>query len=203
MRNILRLFLVRSSLLLTLLLSACGGGGADIAAPPVQPPPTQQWPQSVAFTDFTGGQDYYGLYNSSHSKVVSCNTCINVLGIAVTGSELEQLLTHQTPSYWPVPYNNQAYSALPIDYNNKVAVVLEDLAYAPRYGYQVKKAEEYGNKVVLTVMKCSTFLLLDGVATPNGIELGILLPKTTKPIEVLTVQSGKPPPYPNNDLGAC
>ena len=204
MRNFPRSFLVRSTLLFTLLLSSCGGGGGDsVASPPVQPPPVQQWPQSLAFTDFTGGQDYYGLSNSFHSKVVSCYTCINLRGIAATGSELKQLLIQNTPGYWPVPYNSQPYSDLPIDYNSKMAVILEDLAYAPRYGYQVQKAEEYGDKVVLTVMKCSTFLLLDGLVTPNGTELGVLIPKTTKPIEVVTVQSGKPPPYSNGDLGAC
>ena len=202
MRKILSLFLGCSTLLLTLLLSSCGGGGGDsVASPPVQPPPVQQWPQSLAFTDFTGGQDYYGLSNSFHSKVVSCYTCINLRGIAATGSELKQLLTQNTPSYWPVPYNSQPYSDLPIDYNSKMAVVLEDRYSSERNGYSIQKVEESAETITVSVIKCDAGFPL--VSFSQVVSLGLLVPKSTKPIQVVTLPSTNPPVFASSQLGGC
>ena len=202
MRNILRLFLVRASLLLTLLLSACGGGGADTAVPPLQPPPTQQWPQSVAFTDFTGGQTNFVL----GANVIfgegpgNCRLCVSLRGVARSNTELGKLRPDLTTDpAWPAPYNNKPYAELPIDFNTQMAVVLEDVYSEGAYTLSIQKVEESAETITVSVLKC-------GNGFPYFVRdirsLGLLIPKNNKAIQVLTVQSDKPALY-ANDLGAC
>ena len=207
MRNFPRSFLVRSTLLFTLLLSSCGGGGGDsVASPPVQSPPVQQWPQSLAFTDFTGGQDYFLIRLSvlvAEVSPVDCQLCVNLQGVARSSTELGKLRPDvNTYPDWPVPYNNKPYAELPIDYATKIAVVLEDLGSGARYRHSIQKVEETEDKVIISVLKCT---VIDLYGKPNIISLGLLIPKTNKPIEVLTIQTGNPPAFGSgpNGLGGC
>ena len=174
-----------------LVLAACGGGEEQI-----------RWPQSVALTDFTG-QSRYFLLGGSYYAQIDCRTCITLYGVARSNVELGNILPEQkTFEAWPAPYNDKLFAALPIDYSSKMAVVLEDLESGAYYNYFMQKAEETEEAVTITVLKCMV-----GDVYVNGatVKLGLLLPKTNKPIKVLTVQSGKPtlPEYLPNGLGAC
>ena len=202
MRNIPCLFLVHSMLLLTLLLNACGGGGGDTAAPPIQPPPVQQWPQSLAFTDFTGGQTNFviGANVIFGGSPGNCRLCVSLRGIARSNAELGNLRPDlNTDPAWPAPYNNKPYAELPIDFTTKMAVVLEDVYSEGAYTLSIQKVEESAETITISVLKC-------GNGFPYFVRdirsLGLLVPKNNKPIQVLTVQSGKPPLY-ADDLGAC
>ena len=182
----------------TVLLVACGGGGDG---------EEMQWPQPVGFTDFTERKDYFSIasYSNQGLGITNCLTCINLFGIGRSNTELGNLLKDffNTPPSWPAPYSDKPYSALPIDYSSKMAVVLEDKGSKFGYQYTVQKVEESANAVTISVLKCVAFLDLYGL--PSTIYLGVLLPKTNKPIQVLTLQSGKPtlPEYLPNGLGAC
>ena len=184
---------------LTVILNGCGGGGGENSPRP--PPPVQQWLQSVAFTDFTGGQSNFtiGFYSYAQSE---CQTCITAQ-VAQSGIELGNLLPQRkSPAHWPPPYNDKLYAELPIDYNSKTAVVLEDKGSGVMYHYTLQKVEESANTMSISVLKC---MVSDPYNNGATVTFGLLLPKTTKPIQVLTVQSGKPtlPEYQPNGLGAC
>ncbi|MBX7228763.1 MAG: hypothetical protein K1X48_04035 [Burkholderiaceae bacterium] len=199
MRIIRSSHLASYTLVLTAFLSACGGGGGENS--PTPPPPVQQWPQSVAFTDFTGGQSNFtiGFYSYAQSE---CQTCITAQ-VAQSGIELGNLLPQRkSPAHWPPPYNDKLYAELPIDYNSKTAVVLEDKGSGVMYHYTLQKVEESANTMSISVLKC---MVSDPYNNGATVTFGLLLPKTTKPIQVLTVQSGKPtlPEYQPNGLGAC
>jgi hypothetical protein len=184
----------------TLVLNGCGGGGGDTLTPP---PPVQQWPQPVAFTDFTGGQSRFTIGTQGYAGT-DCRTCMYVYGVARSSAELGKLLPElKTYVQWPPTYNDKLYAELPIDYNQKIAVVLKD--ENSKYGdqYTIQKVEESADSLTITVLKCVAFLDVYGLVSRDY--FGLLLPKTTKPIQVLTVQSGKPtlPEYLPNGLGAC
>ena len=193
-----------SILVLALLVNACGGGAEEEANNPAQPPPVQ-WPQSVTFTDFTGEQRYFIVGIHYYPKADECRTCIAVRGIARNSVELGNLRPDKTSVSWPAPYNDKLYSELPINYNNKIAVVLEDLGYNPVYRYSIQKVEETANTVTISMTKCTITTFLDGILSNNAMQFGVLLPKTDKPINVLTVQTGKPPAFgqPADGLGEC
>jgi hypothetical protein len=186
------------SLLLALAfaLTACGGGGGESIEP-------IQWPQPMAFTDFTGGQSYY--YDVGHSNLPlgSCSTCITLRGIARSSTEMSQLFPDQRTSLsWPAAYRDKLYSELPIDYSSKMAVVLVDQNSGVIYQYAMNKVEESENAVTISVLKCVAYHPYDTVFTT---QFGLLIPKTTKPIQVVLVQSGKPvlPGYEILGLGGC
>ena len=194
-------------LISSVFLSACGGDdGATPTPPPVQPPPVQQWPQSVAFTDFTGGQNYFLIGLNvllGGAGQENCTLCVGLKGVARSNAELGSLRPNlNTDPAWPAPYNNKPYAELPIDYTAKMAVVLEDLGSGARYRHSIQKVEETADKVIISVLKCT---VIDLYGMPNTISLGLLLPKTNKPIDVLTVQSGNPPAFGSgpNALGGC
>lgn len=205
MRNLLRSFLVCC----TLLLSSCGGGGgADTTAPPLlQPPPVQQWPQSVAFTDFTGGNSYIyigaqrGLLGGSGQG--DCLLCVSLRGIARSNAEMASLRkdSFNTPQSWPAPYNDKPYGELPIDYNSKMAVILEDRYSSERNGYSIEKVEESAETITVSVIKCDAGFPL--VSFSQVVSLGLLVPKSTKPIQVVTLPSTNPPVFASNQLGGC
>ena len=187
------------SLLLALAfaLTACGGGGGEESvAPPIQ------WPQPVAFTDFTGGQSYFDL-GALNRALSACQTCITLRGVARSSIEMAQLLPEQrTATSLPAPYSNKLFSELPIDYTSKMAVVLEDLGSGLRYRYAMQKVEESADTVTISVLKCMVY---DVYQDSNTVSFGLLIPKTPKSIQVLLVPSGKPtlPIYEPNGLGAC
>jgi hypothetical protein len=81
-------------------------------------------------------------------------------------------------------------------------VVLEDKGSGARYQYAVQKVEESANALTISVLKC---MVSEPYQNGDTLLFGLLLPKTNKPIQVLTVQSGKPtlPEYLPNGLGAC
>ncbi|MBX7228892.1 MAG: hypothetical protein K1X48_04710 [Burkholderiaceae bacterium] len=203
-----------SACLLTfaLALTACGGGGGGETpgdgGTGGTPPEAPTWPQTLEFRDFTGVQAYFRIAGSGGTGHgggggSSCQTCITVYGIAQSSLEMGKLLPDwKTYSDWPAPYNSKLFSELPIDYSTKTAVVLEDLGSGDRYQYAVKKVEEFAEAVTITVLKCTVYEVYADSAT---IQLGLLIPKTTKPIQVVLVQSGKPtfPAYGPNGLGAC
>ena len=205
MRNLLRSFLVCC----TLLLSSCGGGGgADTTAPPpLQPPPVQQWPQSVAFTDFTGGNSYIyigaqrGLLGGSGQG--DCLLCVSLRGIARSNAEMASLRkdSFNTPQSWPAPYNDKPYGELPIDYNSKMAVILEDRYSSERNGYSIEKVEESAETITVSVIKCDAGFPL--VSFSQVVSLGLLVPKSTKPVQVVTLPITNPPVFASNQLGGC
>ena len=200
-------------LMLTLVLTACGGGGdsqpGNLGSGGT-PPEVPKWPQTVEFRDFVGVQTYFpigisgGMAAGGGDGGSSCQTCITVYGIAQSSVEMGKLLPERkTYSDWPAPYNSKLFSELPIDYNNKTAVVLEDLGSGKRYQYAVQKVEESADAVTITMLKCMVY---DIYVDSYGIRFGLVIPKTFKPIQVTLVQSGKPtlPAYePFNGLGAC
>ena len=195
-----------ASLLLALVLglTGCGGGGGEIPAnggTGGQAPDVTQWPQVLGYSDFTGGKSQLEISSSIHVKS-GCNTCLTLYGVAQSSAEMSKLLPDwKTYSDWPAPYNSKLFSELPIDYNTKTAVVLEDLFSSRLYQYSVQKVEESADTVTITMIKCTGYdLYLDG----KTYFFGLLIPKTSKPIQILTVQSGKPPPvYAPDGLGAC
>ena len=202
MRNILSLHLASYTLVLTLLLSACGGGGGDAPAqPPVQPPPAQQWPQSVAFTDFTGGQTYFliGGYIGGLSQI-ECPLCVGLRGIARSNAEMAILHkdSFNTPTSWPAPYNDKPYGELPIDYNSKMAVILQDNS-SGRNRYTFQKVEEFADAITVSVVKCDSGFPL--ISFPQVVFFGLLLPKSSKPVQVVTLPSPNPPVP--GQLGDC
>ena len=196
-----------SACLLTfaLALTACGGGGGGETpgdgGTGGTPPEAPTWPQTLEFRDFTGGQGYLEIRSLVGSQP-GCRTCIALRGVAQSSAEMSKLLPDwKTYSDWPAPYNSKLFSELPIDYNIKTAVVLEDLFSSRLYQYSVQKVEESADTVTITMIKCTGYdLYLDG----KTYFFGLLIPKTSKPIQILTVQSGKPPPvYAPDGLGAC
>ena len=195
-----------ASLLLALVLglTGCGGGGGETPAnggTGSQAPDIPQWPQVLEYRDFTGGKSQLEISSSIHIQS-GCNTCLTLYGVAQSSAEMEKLLPGwKTYSDWPAPYNGKLFSELPIDYNTKTAVVLEDLFSSRLYQYSVQKVEESADTVTITMIKCTGYnLYLEG----RTYMLGLLIPKTSKPIKILTVQSGKPPPvYAPDGLGAC
>ena len=195
-----------ASLLLALVLglTGCGGGGGETPAnggTGSQAPDVPQWPQVLEYRDFTGGKSQLEISSSIHIQS-GCNTCLTLYGVAQSSAEMEKLLPGwKTYSDWPAPYNGKLFSELPIDYNTKTAVVLEDLFSSRLYQYSVQKVEESADTVTITMIKCTGYnLYLEG----RTYMLGLLIPKTSKPIKILTVQSGKPPPvYAPDGLGAC
>ena len=119
-----------------------------------------------------------------------------IIGIAIANA-LESLNPAIQPFLkWP----NDIY----VD-NNKIAVVLEDLGYNPVYRYSIQKVEETANTVTISMTKCTITIFLDGILSNNAMQFGVLVPKTDKPINVLTVQTGKPPAFgqPADGLGEC
>ena len=195
-----------ASLLLALVLglTGCGGGGGETPAnggTGSQAPDIPQWPQVLEYRDFTGGKSQLEISSSIHIQS-GCNTCLTLYGVAQSSAEMEKLLPGwKTYSDWPAPYNGKLFSELPIDYNTKTAVVLEDLFSSRLYQYSVQKVEESADTVTITMIKCTGYnLYLEG----RTYMFGLLIPKTSKPIQILTVQSGKPPPvYAPDGLGAC
>ena len=195
-----------ASLLLALVLglTGCGGGGGETPAnggTGSQAPDIPQWPQVLEYRDFTGGKSQLEISSSIHIQS-GCNTCLTLYGVAQSSAEMEKLLPGwKTYSDWPAPYNGKLFSELPIDYNTKTAVVLEDLFSSRLYQYSVQKVEESADTVTITMIKCTGYnLYLEG----RTYMFGLLIPKTSKPIKILTVQSGKPPPvYAPDGLGAC
>ena len=195
-----------ASLLLALVLglTGCGGGGGETPAnggTGSQAPDVPQWPQTLEFRDFTGGKSQLEISSSIHIQS-GCNTCLTLYGVAQSSAEMEKLLPGwKTYPDWPAPYNGKLFSELPIDYNTKTAVVLEDLFSSRLYQYSVQKVEESADTVTITMIKCTGYsLYLEG----RTYMFGLLIPKTSKPIKILTVQSGKPPPvYAPDGLGAC
>ena len=195
-----------ASLLLALVLglTGCGGGGGETPAnggTGSQAPDVPQWPQVLEYRDFTGGKSQLEISSSIHIQS-GCNTCLTLYGVAQSSAEMEKLLPGwKTYSDWPAPYNGKLFSELPIDYNTKTAVVLEDLFSSRLYQYSVQKVEESADTVTITMIKCTGYnLYLEG----RTYMFGLLIPKTSKPIKILTVQSGKPPPvYAPDGLGAC
>jgi hypothetical protein len=185
-------------------LTGCGGGGGETPAnggTGGQAPDVPQWPQTLEFRDFTGGKSQLEISSSIHIQS-GCNTCLTLYGVAQSSAEMETLLPGwKTYSDWPAPYNGKLFSELPLDYNTKTAVVLEDLFSSRLYQYSVQKVEESAATVTITMIKCTGYsLYLEG----RTYMFGLLIPKTSKPIQILTVQSGKPPPvYAPNGLGAC
>ena len=194
------------SLLFTLALglTICGGGGGEVANnsnPGEIQPEVPKWPQTLEYRDFVGGQSQLEISASIHIKP-GCNTCITLYGVAQSSAEMGKLLPdRKTYPDWPAPYNDKLFSELPLDYNSKTAVVLEDLFSSKLYQYSVQKVEESADTVTITMIKCTGYdLYLDG----KTYFFGLLIPKTSKPIQILTVQSGKPPPvYTPDGLGAC
>lgn len=185
------------SFVFSLTLTACGGGGEVEEI---------QWPQPVVFTDFTGGKtNFVSGVNviPDGSTLGGCKTCITIFGVARSNTELGNLLPEwKTSSDWPPPYNGKLYSDLPIDYNSKIAVLVEDQGSGARYQHTIQKVEESAKAVTITIMKCSVG---DLYGLRHISYFGLLLPKTNKPIEVLMVQSGKPPLESEkpSGLGAC
>ena len=204
MKSTTKYKICRSILLIySLILSGCGGGEGEKNASVVliSSAPSFPWPQPVVFTDFIGTQNYFELHTTHYSLSNKCLTCITVRGIARESRELGNLRSNLTPFYWPVPYNEKSYTELPIDYSRKIAVVLEDAAYHPSYKYSVEDVEETVDTILIKIRKCSVTLLLDGIMTDNAIELGLLLPKTDKSIQVLTVQTANPPAFGHEPIG--
>jgi len=208
MRNLLtRSCLASWALMLTVVFSGCGGGGDTQTPTPVHPPPVQQWPQSVAFTDFTGGNSYFfigaqrGLLGGSGQG--NCLLCVSLRGIARSNAEMASLRkdSFNTPSSWPAPYNDKPYGELPIDYNSKMAVVLEDRYSSERNGYSIQKVEESAETITVSIIKCDAgFPLVSFSQVPS---LGLLVPKSTKPIQVVTLPSTNPPVFASSQLGGC
>lgn len=174
------------------MLTACAGGTED-----------EQWPQPLAFTDFIGGQTYFILGTNGGAQT-DCQTCISVEKVVRSSEQITgDLAAEQTSPYWPAPYNNRFYSELPIDYSSKMAVILQDPGSGPRYAYVMQNVEENAGGIIITVLKCMVYA--DYPPDDYTLRLGLLIPQSNKPIDVLTVQSGKAPlpEYGPNGLGAC
>lgn len=187
-----------------LALTACGGGGGegpDNTGTGGTPPELPKWPQALAFTDFTGGQSFINI-GASNLSVTPCQTCITVHGVARSNVELENLRPGKTSPNWPSPYNDKLYSELPIDYNSKMAVILEDRGSGKRYQYAVQKVEESADAISVTLLKCMVFEVYQD---SNTVRFGLLIPKSNKAVNVVMIQSGKPtlPVYEPDGLGAC
>ena len=134
----------------------------------------------------------------------SCLLCVSLRGIARSNTEMASLLKDfaNTPQDWPAPYTDKPYGELPIDYNSKMAVVLQDLS-SVTLGYSLQKVEESAEAMTVSVVKCD-FGLLTPPVPPQVVYLGLLVPKSSKPVQVVTLPSPNPPVSPNSGrLGAC